>query len=242
MSTAAEFAGTQRLGGTAPDVTVPVVHDPLFNVGQTRLTQATQWWLMLFGRAKPGVSYEQVQANLGPVFQAAARAGMASYMSALTEEQRNLSTNRRETSRVPDLVVLSGSQGTYDLDTQTTDSAKILAGVVVVVLLIVCANVANLLLSRATGRRKEVSIRISMGATRGRLVRQLLTESLLLSAIGGALGVLVGYWAGSSCRSARRRRSTGGCSRLPPASARSPASCSAWRPRCARRASILRPS
>ena len=88
----------------------------------------------------------------------------------------------------------SGARGIYDANSNDLRSVTILMVVVALVLLIVCANVANLLLSRATARQKELSVRLSLGATRGRLMRQLLTESMLLAAMGGALGILVGYW------------------------------------------------
>ncbi|HJR61019.1 MAG TPA: FtsX-like permease family protein, partial [Vicinamibacterales bacterium] len=95
---------------------------------------------------------------------------------------------------VPRLVVESGARGIYDVNDTNLRAVRILTGVVALVLLIVCANVANLLLSRATARQKEVSIRLSVGATRARLVRQMLVESLLLALLGGALGIAVGYW------------------------------------------------
>ncbi len=199
-----DFTGIQRLGAEAPDVTVPLAFDAVFNpplplpdatVPVPRMTQPTYWWLQLVGRLKADASIEQAHANVATVFQRTARAGMAEYQSSLTAEEKGLSTNRQRGDAVPDLLVRPAAHGYYDIDPQAQRSAAFLGVVVIIVLLIVCANVANLLLSRATARHREISVRLSMGATRGRLVRQLLTESLLLSSLGGALGVLVGYWS-----------------------------------------------
>jgi predicted permease len=189
-----EFTGIQLSIDTPPDVIIPLKLDPVLNVGQTRLSQPTSYWLQIVGRLKPGSTAKQVQANLEGVFQAGARAAMDAYQNGLSETDRRLENNQRRGDAVPRLVVSSASHGIYDPDTDTTQTAGILAGVVVLILLLVCANVANLMLSRAADRRKEVSVRLSVGATRGRLVRQLLTESLVLSALGGGLGLLVGYW------------------------------------------------
>jgi predicted permease len=114
-------------------------------------------------------------------------------MKTLTDAERGTASNRGRTE-VPRLRAEPGERGIYDANTTDLRSVTILMVVVALVLLIVCANVANLLLSRATTRQKELSVRLSLGATRGRLMRQLLTESMLLAGMGGALGILVGYW------------------------------------------------
>jgi predicted permease len=188
------FTGIQQAVQTAPDITVPLALYAQINVGDPGPLEApTRWWLQVVGRLKPGATADQVRGNLGEVFRQTAKAGLDSYLASVSEAERSTARNRNRT-RIPDLVVDSGSRGIYDPNATDRRAVAVLGGVVALVLLLVCANVANLLLSRATGRQKEVSVRLSLGATRGRLIRQLLTESLLLAGIGGALGIAVGYW------------------------------------------------
>ncbi|HEX6163059.1 MAG TPA: ABC transporter permease, partial [Vicinamibacterales bacterium] len=200
------FTGIQRMAENSRDLYVPFMQEPqLVTPSQpglqsgpppkARVEEPTNWYLQIAGRLKPGVTREQVKGNLAGPFEQAARGGMAAFEAALTDDQRKLQRNQREGDAVPELLVLPGARGIYDLDRTSSRSASVLSAIVVLLLLIVCANVANLLLSRAAARYREVSVRLSMGASRRRLVRQLLTESLLLSGTGGALGIVLGYWS-----------------------------------------------
>ena len=197
-----DFTGVQRVIADAPDLVLPLALDrliappnPTYPEGQplSRLDQPSFWWLQLFGRLKPGMTAAQVEGNLAGVFQQVARQGMATHLSSLPDEYRNQTSNRSRNA-VSRLSVSSAERGLYASDQATLRGIAIISVVVALILLLVCANVANLLLSRAAARQKEISVRLSIGATRTRLVRQLLTESVLLAVAGGALGLVVAYW------------------------------------------------
>ncbi|HVL68625.1 MAG TPA: ABC transporter permease [Vicinamibacterales bacterium] len=194
----AGFSGVQRTLDEPPDIWFPLSLDAQMKASTGRaadsaLARPTTWWLQVMGRLQPGATPAQVQAKLDAVFQHTARAGLQGYLESLTEQQRSTSANRNRRD-VPHLLVDSARRGLYDVDDRARTSATILNAVVIVLLLIICANVANLVLARAMTRRKEISVRLSLGATRGRLLRQLFTEALVLAAAGAACGVLVAYY------------------------------------------------
>ena len=184
------YAGVQRPGATAADVHLPLALHARFLPGGDRTADARSWWLQIMGRLLPVATAEQVLGDLGGVFQAEIDAGMDAVLAKLGPEARQIWADR-DPAKAPRLLVDSGSRGIYDPEPRVTRQSTILGVVVALILLVVCTNVANLLLSRATSRRREIALRRSVGATRGRVVRQLVTEGVVLSALGGALGLLV---------------------------------------------------
>ncbi len=165
--------------GRAPDIWVPLMMQPNFDRGESFLGMPNMGWLRVMARLDPAESRQQAQAAL------------AVWLSQVQTDQGELGRNARRLSRVE---VVPGSRGLSETRDKFSKQLWILTAVVGLLLLIACANVANLLLVRASARAKEVAVRLAIGAGRGRLIRQFLTESLLLAFAGAVLGLILASW------------------------------------------------
>jgi predicted permease len=175
--------------GENPDVMVPVMMKAQMTPTWDDLQSRTSRWLTIMARLRPGVSAAQAEAAMNVVYR---------QINELELKQlTNVSQLFHDRFLSKHLFLRPGQKGRSDLRQQFTTPILVLMGMVGLVLLIACANVANLLLARGAARQKEVAIRLALGASRGAIVRQRLVESLLLSGGGALLGLAFAWWTGA---------------------------------------------
>jgi len=187
--TQAGFDGVEL--GFSPKIFVPIMMQPQIIVGnpEDMLKERRDRWVNAFGRLKPGVSLQQAKASLQP------------FMHSMLENEVQLPAFNRASKYDRDeflkcwIDLLPGSQGRSYVRSQLSAPLWVLMATTGMVLLIACANLANLMLVRGSSRSKEIAVRLAMGATRSRIVAQLLTESLTLSLLGGIAGLAIAFWA-----------------------------------------------
>jgi predicted permease len=184
----AGFSGVQV--GQSPDVFVPLMMTSRVTLDSTALTEWNDYWLKVLARRNPGVSEEQVAAVLN-----------AAYFLLLKDQLQKTSTRwddqKRQAFLDKKILLTPGEHGRNVLQRDAGGPIMVLFAMVALVLLIACTNVANLLLARGAARQREFAIRGALGASRGRLIRQLVIESLLCAVGGGVLGIAIGSWLNS---------------------------------------------
>ena len=179
--TPASFFGVEV--GRSFDVAVPLCAEPFTRGARTYLDKRDVWFLGAMGRLKPGITIDQAKSQLASISPGIFRATLPTYRPE--DEQHYLQFK---------LGAYPAGTGISQLRRQYESPLWLLLATTGLVLLIACANLANLMLARATARERELAVRLAIGASRGRIVRQLLAESLLIAAIGSVAGALLAQW------------------------------------------------
>ncbi len=182
------FDGIQL--GRIPDLYLPVTMKSVITPGWGGFDDHKDYWIKVIGRLKPGVSQDQALASLAPTYHALLEAELP-FNTGMSEKEKSAFVAKK-------LVLRDGARGRPLLENEARPQLLTLMGMVGLVLLITCANVAGLQTARGAARQKEISLRLSLGASRWMLVRQLVVESCLLAAGGAALGLIIASWMSST--------------------------------------------
>ncbi len=176
------FYGAKLAGWGMPDIWLPTNTEPLLGGEAQRLKRPNTNWLDLIGRIRPGVNPKTLEAKLRVELQ-----------SWLASHEPDMEPGEKQTWRQQTLHLIPGGAGTAAMREQYEDGLKLLLIAAGCVLLVACGNLANLMLARGLKERSQTSLRVALGASRGRLVRKALVESVLLAVIGGVCGIGVAY-------------------------------------------------